>query len=52
LAELLEIDMVIEDLILELKKKYLTRQKVGKEEGIARFLIHLIHNDFIKVIQT
>ena len=25
----------------------LTSHKVGKEEGIARFLIHMIHNGFL-----
>jgi len=39
---------VIEDLISELREKYPRVQEIGKEIGIARFLIHLIHNDFLK----
>ncbi len=46
--KLVEINQVIKDLISELKNKYPMPQEVGKEEGIARFLIHLIHNDFLK----
>ena len=46
--ELVEINKVIEDLISELKEKYPRPQEIGREEGIARFLIHLIHNDFLK----
>jgi len=46
--ELVEINKVIEDLISELKKRYSSYQ-VGKERGIARFLIHLIQNDFLKL---
>jgi len=46
--ELVEINEVIEDIISELRKKYPRAQIVGKEVGIARFLIHLIHNDFLK----
>jgi hypothetical protein len=43
-----EINKNIEDLILELKKSYLKSIKVGKEKGIARFLLHLLHNNFLK----
>lgn len=46
---LIEINTIVEDLIRELRKKYPKRKGVvGKEEGIARFLLHLIHNDFLK----
>ena len=47
--ELKEINSVIEDLIAELRERYPPEEQlVGKEEGIARFLIHLIRNDFLK----
>lgn len=47
--ELIEINTIIEDLIRKLRDKYPRREGiVGKEEGIARFLLHLIHNDFLK----
>ena len=46
--ELIEINSIIKELIVELKKKYPKPEKVGKEKGIARFLIHLIHNNFLK----
>jgi len=29
-------------------KKYPKPEKVGRQEGIARFLIHLIHNNFLR----
>lgn len=46
--ELKEINTIIEDLIKELRNKYpLCEQQVG-QKGIARFLLHLIHNDFLK----
>ena len=45
--ELKEINSIIKEIITILKKKYPKPIKVGKETGIARFLIHLIHNDFI-----
>ena len=45
--ELVEINAVIRQLVDELKEAYPTTHKVGKEEGIARFLIHMIHNDFL-----
>ena len=46
--ELVEINTVIQDLIVEIKKKYPKPQEIGKEQGIARFLIHLINNQFLK----
>jgi hypothetical protein len=46
--ELVEINSIITQLIAELRKKYPRPEKVGKEEGIARFLIHLIHNNFLR----
>ncbi len=46
--ELVEINSIIKELIKELKNKYPKPEKVGKEEGIARFLIHLIHNNLLK----
>ena len=47
--KLMEINSIIEDLIEELRNKYPKREQVvGKEEGIARFLMHLIHNDFLQ----
>lgn len=46
--ELIEIDCVIRDLINILRIKYPSPDKIGKEQGIARFLLHLIQNDFIK----
>jgi len=45
--ELWEIDEVITKLIQELKKRYPRPQEIGKEEGIARFLLHLILRGFI-----
>jgi hypothetical protein len=46
--QLTEINTIIRDLIGELKGKYPRPQEIGKEEGIARFLMHLIHNQFLK----
>ncbi len=46
--ELVEIKNVTKELISVLKNKYPKPDRVGKEEGIARFLIHLTHNDFLK----
>ena len=46
--ELLEIDHIIKELISELKLKYPKRDLVGKEEGIARFLLYMIHNGFLE----
>jgi hypothetical protein len=46
--ELVEINKIIEDLISELEEKDPSYQTIGKETGIARFLIHLIQNDFLK----
>jgi hypothetical protein len=45
--QLVEINDIISELISELKKKYPKPNEVGKEAGIARFLIHLAHNDFL-----
>ena len=45
--ELIEINTIIEDLIRELRRIYPRPERVG-EKGIARFLLHLIHNDFLK----
>jgi hypothetical protein len=47
--ELVEINTVITDLISVLREKYPKPEKVGKEDGIARFLIHLNHNGFFKI---
>lgn len=44
---LVEINDIIRELIAELKMKYPKPELVGKETGIARFLIHLAHNDFL-----
>lgn len=46
--ELVNREEIIKDLILELKKKYPHPSRVGKEEGITRFLLDLIHFGFIK----
>ena len=46
--ELVEIDSIINQLIAELRKKYPKPERIGKERGIARFLIHLIHKGFLK----
>jgi hypothetical protein len=46
--ELVEIKTVIQELIDELRKKYPKPHEIGKEQGIARFLIHLIHNQFLR----
>jgi hypothetical protein len=46
--ELVEINSVIKELIAGLRKKYPKPERVGKEEGLARFLIHLIHSNFLK----
>jgi len=46
--ELREINSIIRELIEEFKKRYPKPEKVGKEEGISRFLVHLIHNDFLQ----
>ena len=45
--DLREINMVIRDLIVELRKKYPRPDRVGKEPPLARFLLHLIHNNFL-----
>ena len=45
--ELIEINSVIEDLIRELRKENPGLGRVGVK-GIALFLMHLIHNDFLK----
>ena len=50
--ELVEINSIIIGLIAELRKKYPRPEKVGKEQGIARFLIHLIHNNFLRTDET
>lgn len=44
---LIEINTIVEDLIRELRRIYPGPERVG-EKGIARFLIHLIHNKFLK----
>ncbi len=46
--ELVEINAIIRELVQELKDKYPKSEILGKEEGIARFIIHLINNDFLK----
>jgi hypothetical protein len=46
--ELVEVNEVIEELISELRGKYPRAAEIGREVGIARFLLHLIHNDFLK----
>lgn len=46
--ELVEIDEVIRELISELREKYPKQEVIGREEGIARFLLHLIFHDFLK----
>lgn len=45
--ELIEVNKIVEDLIRELRRIYPRPEKVGRK-GIARFLLHLIHNDFLK----
>ncbi len=45
--QLVEINTIVRDLIAELKTRYPKSERVGKEEGIARFLLHLIHNGFL-----
>ena len=48
-VELIEIKSIVKDLIKKLRDEYPPHEQiVGKEEGIARFLIHLIRNDFLK----
>jgi len=47
--ELIEVNTIVEDLIGKLREKYPKHKRlVGKEEGIARFLLHLIQSDFLK----
>lgn len=46
--ELIEINSIITRLIAELRETYPKPEKVGKEQGIARFLIHLNHNNFLR----
>jgi hypothetical protein len=46
--ELVETNSIITELIAELRKKYPKPERVGREEGITRFLIHLIHNYFLR----
>lgn len=46
--ELVEINTIIQELIGELRDRYPKPQEIGKEQGIARFLIHLIHNQFLR----
>lgn len=49
--QLIEINDIIKDLISELEGMYpKDGPKVGNEKGIARFLTHLIQNDFLKVL--
>ena len=48
--KLIEINSIIEDLIKELRNRFPKRKQIiEKHKGIARFLIHLIHNDFLKM---
>jgi hypothetical protein len=46
--ELIDRQDIIKELISELKKRYPHPSRVGKEEGITRFLLDLIHFGFIK----
>jgi len=46
--ELIEINTIIKGLIAELRHRYPRPDHVGSEKGIARFLLHLIQNDFLK----
>jgi len=46
--ELMEIKEVVGELLTELKRRYPRSQNLGKEEGIARAFLYLIHNDFLK----
>jgi len=45
--ELIEINTIIDELIKILKIKFPQPEKLGKEHGIARFLIHLIQNKYV-----
>jgi hypothetical protein len=47
--ELIEINTVIKHLANELKRKYPRPDRVGKEPPLARFLLHLLHNEFLAV---
>jgi len=46
--KLCEINTVIQDLIVELRNKYPTPYRVGKEPPLARFLLHLFHNNLLR----
>jgi len=46
---LVEVNTIIEDFIRLLQKKYPSKYTVGKEPPLARFLLHLIQNGFLKM---
>ena len=45
--ELVEINTLVSHLLKEIRSKYPQGGKIGKEEGLLRFMIHLLHNGFI-----
>jgi len=46
--ELIDINTIIWRFIEDLRTQIGMKGNIGKEEGITRFLIHLVRNDFIK----
>ncbi len=47
--DLIEINTIITKLIEELREKYLSKYKIGKITGISRAILHLAHNNFLKI---
>lgn len=47
--ELVEINTKIRDLVDKLKEDFPKPNRVGKLPPLARFLLHLIHNQFLKI---
>jgi hypothetical protein len=45
--ELVEINTIVSHLLKEINLKYPPGGKIGKEEGLLRLMIHLLHNGFI-----
>ncbi len=46
--ELIEVNTILRELIVLLRERYPNSARVGKEPLLTRFLLHLIHNEFVK----
>ena len=46
--QLVDVNTIIKEVIEILKQRYPRKERIGREEGVIRFLLHLIHNGFIK----